>query len=632
MRSIFLLLIFLVTLIVAEDRISKPFVQFGVLEDFEDFKTTKSYVVIANLIIDKESGRLLKSLGDSDSCIKIDDKMAVGINNSGVYFLDLTQNRVVKNIKGEFYNVALNGDKLIYNKMENSDVVVYNLKSGKRERVITASSKDYRAEYISENYVVFNKNKTSKIIDLKSGSLIKVIKDREYIFSKGGYIVLAKEIKDHYEVELRDIKKDKIVKVFRVGDISDFNVEDIHNSIFIFRKNKKLKFWDIKKRDYIYREFSLKPDENFLGIDNNLIYFMASSGDVLRFNISTGEKSVWFPKSKESISAIGFNGKYLAVASRNTKTIYIFDTENGKLYRILKAVKSLEDIFKINFQKEYLLISEASNFYIYNFENKKIAKTFPTENKNSKKGGAVAVAIYKDSLAVGFENGEIDILNLSGDEVLESYFIKKSPKDEFSSIAVIAFDSNYIAVGMEKPNGERLILIDRKNGRKKVISKKFLSNLYPLTLKDGKLIFGYMDQSTIRVVQWSIKDRKVDKVLLNSTPPGSESDALLRGFGEKFVVYEFEGDHTGIYDKKSGKFIADVPSLWNFFTVYGDKIVGFKYKPLVHLFDLESRKILASFYILGNKNWITMTPEGYFVGSRGAKNYVNITKFYQTSP
>jgi len=622
MKKFLLIYMFLISLLVAKDIYSKPFIQISLKGDIQDFKTTNNYVVINNFIYDKKNGKVLEILKDFRNIVDINDTLVVFNSNKGIVFLDLVNNKVTKTIKGDFYKGVLNKDNLIYiSNLDSNKVVVHNLKTNKRKIIKTPL--DYEIENFSKNYIIYfsEGQKSIKIKDINKNKTIRIIKNKYHLFSNDKYIVLEQQNKNSSSIEIRDIKTNKLYKTFKIKSSEYAEIKDVSNDVVVLSKSSKLLFWDIKKKKFKYKSLSTKngEEDEILGLDGNLLYF--NYGDV--YNLLTQKRKHKFKGVSQNIN-IDFNGKYIVAVKPNGKKIYIFDIENGRLYKTIKAPKSFQNAF-VSFKGDYLIVFNDSNYQIFNFKTNKLLKTIPIKMDEDDKVNPL-IEIYKDELALAYKNKKIKVWNLKNNKLIHTYNLRKVLKKDFT-IDEMVFNKNYIALGNQENN--KLLLFNRKSKKITLVSNKYSYYGYYLEMDDKNLIFGYNDtdkktkHSITRVVKWNLKKKKIQEELAHSMFP--ETEANLRDIKKDYVVYEFEDESMGIYNRKTNKEIKSFPFYLPSFIIKKDKVVYLKNG--IYLYDLKKNKYLLTSYILDNKNWLSITPEGYYVGTKGAKKYLNITKF-----
>ncbi|NQT70630.1 MAG: hypothetical protein HQ552_13765 [Desulfobacteraceae bacterium] len=612
-------------------------------------------------LIDIENGREIKTFKSSSF-------FGGGFSPDGNYILNLSyqpklistiSDRLVQtfNSKADYtFDFAFSSDGKYLLLAANKDVSLWDLSTGDKIKDFEGSGSSIMEVTFGphDKYVIsWSHDWVLKVWDIISGREINSIQfwnsasfsnsntppggffDRADIAfsSDGNYMVYAAQsLRERFphKIELWDIIEGKKIKTFNClsKDIYDVSFTP-DNKFIIGRKKDNLVLWDISTG---------KAVKKYNGKFNNVIFsntgkfFLTQEGKLsdskitLR-NSEDGQIIRTFMSQLPSVNSIAFskNGKFLYSANSDG-SVNKWDINIGKMSVAIDGDKSYKSIILLNNYGENVIYGRLDNsFSLVDTNTGEEIKTIPSSLNDSSPSINTAFLNHDGNLLVTKDSNEqlavIDINESSEPKIFNNKF-------QINSVA-ISPDKQYLFAG---GSYDSLNIYDLK----KDLLVKAMGGIAPANYYLG-------DYNSITSIAISPNNNYAAIANIGSI---KLYNIITGEIENQYTISEYIKSLTFNHESKyllSGN--ADgVLKLWNLFSGEiinalkghdaaiekivispdGVKAVSFSSDGLLCLWDIQKGKLLSKFVTYNNKEWVFLTPDGYFNASTNGGRYLNV--------
>lgn len=613
-------------------------------------------------LIDVKNGREIKTF-------KSRPFLGADFSPDGNYILNLSyQAELIGTISGRLvqtftsnagyiYDFAFSSDGKYLLLAENKDVSLWDVFTGDKIKSFKGDNTFIRVTFgPNDKYVIsWSDDWTLKVWDIISGREINSIAfwnsasfstntpssgffgDRADIaFSSDGNYMLyaAHSFKERFphKVELWDVIEAKKVRIF------DCLVKDTYDVFFtpdgkfmVAREKDCLILWDIsagKLAKQFKAEFNsvifnndgglILTTEGGLGLDNPRITL---------WEFAKEHKIRTYMSKLPSVKSITFSkdGEYLYSANSDG-TVNKWEINKGKMNQLINGDKSYKSLIVLDNYGENVLYKRLDHsFSLVNTNTGEEIKTIsPALNDSSSLINASVLSRDGSLLVTKDSNNQLTVMNINKSSETKTF----NNKHQINSMA-ISPDNRYLLAGC---GNNVLNIYDLKKGLPAKtmgggsMAAYFLgygNSIISIAISPNNKYAAIANLNSIRLyniatgeieLQYSISDyikclafNHESKYLVSGN-----SDGVLKIwdlFSGK-VIQALKGHDTAIEK------IAISPD--------GEKAVSVSSDGLLCLWNIQKGELLAKFATYDNKEWVFLTPDGYFNASANGANYLNI--------
>lgn len=611
-------------------------------------------------LIDVKNGREIKTF-------KSRPFLGAGFSPDGNYILNLSyQAELIGTISGRLaqtftsnagyiYDFAFSSDGKYLLLAENKDVSLWDVSTGDKIKSFKSDNTFMSVTFgPNDKYVIsWSDDWTLKVWDIISGREVNSIAfwnsasfstntplsgffgDRADIaFSSDGNYMLyaAHSFKERFphKVELWDVIEAKKVRTF------DCLVKDTYDVFFtpddnfmVTRKQDSLILWDISTGKKVKKINGNFNEVVFVNSGNSFLTKEGKFNDpkITLRNFEDGQIIRTYMRQIPAVKSIAFSkdGKYLYSANSDG-TLNKWGINKGKMNQLINGDKSYKSLMVLDNYGEKVLYKRFDNSFSFVNTNtgKEIKTISPILNCSSSLIDAAVLSRDGSLLVTKDSNNQLTVININKSSETKTF----NKKYQINSIA-ISPDNRYLFAG----GGNNVLNIyDLKKGlpAKTVgggsMAAYFLgydNSIISIAISPNNKYAAIANLNSIRLyniatgeieLQYSISDyikclafNHESKYLVSGN-----SDGVLKVwdlFSGK-VIQALKGHDTAIEK------IAISPN--------GEKAVSVSSDGLLCLWNIQKGELLAKFATYDNKEWVFLTPDGYFNASANGANYLNI--------
>ena len=660
-------IIFFIVSIASADEISKPFIQIGhnntinsvavstdgryivsgsvdsqlKLWDFQSSKeltTLQGHTDLIRSVVFSPNGNYILS-GSFDDMVKLwdvasaqelktfsghtDDIWSVAFSPDGKYIISGSGDKTVKlwdvssglelqtfkGHAGDVRSVAFSPDgKYIISGSGDKTVKLWDVSSGLELQTFRQHKYGVNAVAFSPDgkYVLSgSSDKTLKLWDVKNANVLKTFKGHSdgivsVAYSPDGKLVLSAGLDlDGKSVRLWDVVTGKELKTFS-GDIAsvEFVTFSPDGHYILVAGIGPMEMWSVKSAEAVkvLEGYSSPVRALVLSADKNYVFAGTNDSMIQMWDLRNGTQVKRFQDVRSPVYAMALSPDGYNLISGSNNTIKTWDTRSGKLIDTIVTAPdiSLVPITSLAITPDgyYILTSHRfpNSFY---YDGQHYSQTTDATLKlwEVYSGNAVqsfqgytksinALALSKDGMYAlsGGDDHTIKMWNMESGKLLKTF----AGHDSHVNAVTFSPDEKYLYSGSMD---NRIKLWDIKSGeavRTFNGHSSYVNNV--IVNAKGTYVFSSSGDQTIKV--WDINSAKELKTLAGHT---SSVEALLLNHDESYLI-------SGSWDGS------------------------------IKVWDIDSGEELVSFIALKDGEWIAITPEGYFNGSKNALKYLNITR------
>ena len=450
-----------------------------------------------------------------------------------------------------------------------------------------------------------------KILDLNTGKEIQTLYDSQgdydeviisSVFSPNGKYVIAGM--SNGKVFLWDMENKQKVKKFKSkSEVFTFVAFSLDQKYILSGEGDNLILWDIKKYEKV---------QSFLDYGDNRPRILAYDND---------GKYIFSKSGKSDI-----NGR---------DTYHLWDIKKGVKVKSFKNKIFDNSIFQFMSEKQLLVLGNGK-LVLWDIENGKVVKTLL--KGLSKEFSSSMLNRNNDKVVFVDDNGLVKVFDISSKQYLldlNSTIAKYSASSFNQKLAFFSLNDKYFSEvevwNLRTKQKEEIFEVDKDNFDYQWISTISLLGQNPQAKKLG---FNSNDFFLLKV-----KDKILEKYLLpmfSGMPDGQfyDKSKTLLTLDNKLIVAQGLGGGIAKFDIKTEKKLQDFKGhKSDIFSLEMSsdekKIYTSSSDKTIKIWNQNTAKELVSLSTFGDKEWISITPEGYFTGSKEALNYLNITRYTQ---
>lgn len=593
------------------------------------------------------SGKLLKTLNESSFSKNFiftqNNESLVSQFKDTINIWDISSGKLIKSVKNEVlekissFSLSSEGKILAssYNE-ESAKNFVWDLESAITIKTFDTLSNSDRSflslngEYIIINSSDQNSNYYLYIYEISSGKLIKKI---PFQFIPGGYYGYnisfnsdlgyflvnipcyddCPDVNNGYGVvELWDISSGKIIKKFKNSSTATFAPDSKYIATGGDIITKSIKIWDIEseKLEQVISGNVSSIDNLSYSPNGKYIFSLTKKGYVHYdekinvFDAESGKLINTINGNKTGISSITYSkdGKYLATRGIFDKTIKIFEISSGKLIKSFFSGGTYNYCNGSCGEPPSITYSPDGNYLAGNVDSHD-----PKIRIWDVKTGKIVKTIDSGCQPSGFSSKNIGLV-------------------EYNS------DGKYITSSCNKA-----IVFDVKTGKIVKTFKDASRNSDAIFSPDGKYILipskGYiLDPISKKMTEYDSEGNSVpNKINIYEFNSGkliksiTAKDLSLFKYTPDFkYLFTYNNNFKcSIWDISSGKLIKTIDALSLSYSPDGKKIAAGRTDGTIKILNSKDFKEIISIVPLGNKDWVTLTPDGYFDSSENGKNLIH---------
>lgn len=611
-------------------------------------------------LIDIENGREIKTF-------KNPSFFGGGFSPDGNYILNLSnQPELISTISGRLvqtfnskadyiFDFAFSSDGKYLLLAENKDVSLWDLSTGEKIKDFEGSGSSIMEVTFGprDKYIIsWSNDWVLKVWDIISGREINSIQfwnsasfsnsdtppdgffDRADIAfsSDGNYMVYAaKSVRERFQhkVELWDIIEGKKIKTFNCLSKDIYYVLFTPDNSIVGRKEDSLVLWDISTG---------KTVKKYNGKFNNVVFsntgkfFLTKEGELnypkisLR-NFEDGQIIRTYMSQLPSVNSIAFseNGKFLYSANSDG-SVNKWEINRGKMSVAIDGDNSYKSIILLNNYGKNVIYGRLDNsFSLVDTNTGEEIKTVSLSLNDSSPLINTAFLSHDANLLVTKDSNEqlavIDINESSGPKIFNNKF-------QINSVA-ISPDNQYLFAG---GSNDVLNIYDLKKGLLAKTMGGSNTLAYYLGYDNPITSIAISPNNNYAAIA-NIKSIKLYNIITGEIE-------------NQYTISEYIKSLTFNHDSKyllSGNYDG-VLKLWNLFSGEiimalkghdaaiekiaispdGVKAVSFSSDGLFCLWDIQKGELLSKFATYNDKEWVFLTPDGYFNASANGGRYLNI--------
>ncbi|MGH1407492.1 MAG: caspase family protein [Rhodomicrobiaceae bacterium] len=441
---------------------------------------------------------------------------------------------------------------------------------------------------------------TVRIYDSKNQKLI-----RSYLGNKNSIVVSEFSPKNNIfvtgnwggEIEIWDTKTGKIIRSFmgHKGGVSSIKVSKKGDHFLSSGTDKTIKLWNISTGKLIMTFKGHKKHVSYAIFSSDGRQIISSSGDgTIRFwKISTGKTTQTIKGFSREISSpiFSYNKKMIVSASENK--FLVWDLIAGRKLLEVNAHKNRLRAIGLSSNDKYIVTTDDWAVKLWDSNTGANINKFSTLNdSNDYSSEITAVAISSDAKSVvtgHVHSVDLELWNAKTGKHLRTYKVKKGvrpPSDAFVSVFSVTFSSDQHKLLSINSSGQ-IILWDSKSGK------------HLLTIAD-KILWSsvkFSESNNEIVAHASLNNQKIVK----------------------------------IWDIKTGNLLKKYKSKKAYSTMSMDgSLQALIQDNGIEINASKTGKTISTFYNFSKKDWIAITPEGFFNSSSKINNYLNIVKGFES--
>jgi len=251
--------------------------------------------------------------------------------------------------------ISTNGNYImIKSNLQSENIKISNSNTKKIIKMLSQNSNAIATGRDKQYIILSSNNNTVKLLDMKTGTLLKKFKvprygdvyytqistNGKYIVTSGDYTLLVTETKSKYgllgstEVEdylnLWDTKTGTLIKSFKPSD-SHFNISS-NERYLIYAGWESIKIWDIKMKK-LFKTIKCNSQPSSITISSDGKYLAYSENNKIKIQDIKTEKLIKTLEETTHSLAITSNGKY--IVSGTNQGIHIWDIATAKVIKTL---------------------------------------------------------------------------------------------------------------------------------------------------------------------------------------------------------------------------------------------------------------------------------------------------------
>ena len=611
-------------------------------------------------LIDVKNGREIKTF-------KSRPFLGAGFSPDGNYILNLSyQAELIDTISGRLvqtftsnagyiYDFAFSSDGKYLLLTENKDVSLWDVFTGNKIKTFKGDTTSKRVTFgPNDKYVIsWSYDWTLKVWDIISGREINSIQfwnsasftnsdtrpggffDQAAIAfsSDGNYMVYAANSlreKFPHKVELWDIIEGKKVRTLDCLAKGTYGVLFTPDDNFLVtRKQDSLILWDISTGKKVKKINGNFNEVVFVNFGNSFLTKEGKFNDpkITLRNFEDGQIIRTYMRQIPAVKSIAFSkdGKYLYSANSDG-AVNNWEINKGKMSQVINGDKSYKSLIVLDNYGENVLYKRLDHsFSLVNTNTGEEIKTIsPALNDSSSLINAAVLSRDGSLLVTKDSNNQLTVMNINKSSETKTF----SNKHQINSMA-ISPDNRYLLAG----GGNNILNIyDLKKG------------LPAKTMGGGSFVAYYLGyDNSITSIAISPNNKyaaiaNLNSIRLYNIATGeielqySISDyikCLAFNHESKYLVSGNSDGALKVWDLFSGKVIQalkghDTAIEKIAISPDGEKAVSLSSDGLLCLWNIQKGKLLAKFATYNNKEWVFLTPDGYFNASANGANYLNI--------
>jgi len=622
-----ILLFFFSIFIFASERLSHPFIQLGHSNNVTSVSVCDNVLISSDWksikITDMKSNKLLKHIGFGASIVACDKEQFYAYSDMGddtIISIWDAKSMVLTNeirIHNSSFNPFATGGKYLavglnkYIKIWTKDGShYYSFDNPFYDERSFVAKNSLEALLVNNNYLVAAFS--SKGLNAKGKILCWSMRSKKLLWSV--------QLQSNFIKDMKLIDENIFVATYDYIEVRNI-VSGKKNRTINAPKNHSTKQIHIKgdmlyvASHYTLDKYSIinnKYLESYLDISGSLkidhIKCIDSTDSEIVLGMSYPKGIVTFNESKNRVqdiynvgipvNSIDLMGDDLYAGYKNY-TIGRWSLTRGICNTIIKLnekqiPKYGKGLFNIGI-KENLIVSRFSlknEFSIW--KNKNLFKTISNKTDiNSSMTGILK--IYEDKV---YFSG-LGIYSLKDNKNIVNFF-NNGGDNTFSSIAI---DNNYFVAA-----GPRNLIKVWLIGKRDPIAI-FGHSKHGLGINDIAVTGNYIVSSTNKEYNiWSLKGKHIKEKKF--TEIEYNNHAIVNLFSEEDTLERLINGIVSGYKLTKNRILKINSSNGS-----------------IKVWNRNSREFLVDLYKMGDNNWLTITPEGYFTGSQGATQHLNITKY-----
>jgi len=538
---------------------------------------------------------------------------------------------IIKNPNGKMQNINLKINNATIEKIlslnnnglfilaGNGSLIKVNLKTNTSKIIINGESHDFLNNpdlNISNEFKEYPDGYADGYLDLENGYLTILMNYDNYDSSAiikydlYGNIVFVKKYSDEFHSLY--VYQNKIYVSNHFGNVSVFNYD-----------NGKLIRYNLFKNNS--KPFQGGPSYSRLLLSNKTNSLYISSGKFIYqydlTDLSNDIKCYIYGSNFPSIQALAYdkNEKILYTGKYDSTNYYNsfgkWDLTSGT--RLKTFGKQTDIINDIKLYKNTMYVLEYGK--LYSMGMKTLKRNFFTKVKTNNKS-KIKLDIDKDTLFVsGLKLYKINIKNNVTDLIL----------DNLNTVDFELLDSQKLILAEYWKSLYKLNLANNTTDFEKLPIKEFVGDSSHLSLSADHKYLIY-NSVGCRISVYRVKDYK--NIIKNKNLCRGMSDIthifsvdknkiMISTYGDGLYIFDYFKDKNirilDFYDNQCN-YILPLENIKKYAIAYSNGsivILNNDYEVVLRLFEIS------------DNDWLAITPEGYFTGSKDAAKYLNITKY-----
>jgi len=574
-------------------------------------------IIIYNILLD--SKKIIDLTFEANKIYKSSDNTIILYDYNNIYLLD-SKGNIIKKIKLDYHlskKILTKKDDLLYIMSTAGALFSVNIKNDKVKTIIKSVDEYNHIDKVDDyNEKIYTDNCPDGILDFKNNTFVVAFNYENY--HKSGlvkYDLLGNVIyKKFYNDEIISMQlyENKIYFSTYFGDIKVVEYKN-GNSLMPYIVNDQK-----NKSEYVGMSIS-----NLI-ISKNLNSIFVSSGKFIHQFSTLNNEHCIYGSGAPSVESLSYDKKHnmLYTAKHDIygshSLISQWDLKSGiKVKAFAKQSSIASDIIVYNDEKLIVLSYEELFFFNINNHNK-------TAFKNAKVNYLSNIKLSSDNKYIYLSGPKLQKINI---DTTKSVDVVKA-----KGIIDFALSNNKKEIiYAENEHGYFKTLEDNSSLKVKIpINEAIVDDADLVLSKNNKYLITSTGFCNISVYDLMNNKSHSKHQSVCSSLASTTGLILASNKHDNQIILSTYGEGVFVYDFIEGKTIKKINTISNFSTHVkrlNRKYIGITFSGGITEIINNEYNVVVRLFEFSDNDWLTITPEGYFTGSRGAVKHLNITKY-----